>query len=66
MEKLNSSSINAMAGWASEIEEVIPARKSSINHIKPKILPKAIFSITSGIVTKPRLKEPPEAILAAP
>jgi len=39
--RLNSSSRNAMAGCASEIDEVIPARKSSRNQNSPKRFPPA-------------------------
>ncbi len=40
---LNSSSMNAMLGWASDTDDVIPARNSSVNHMHPKNALSAIF-----------------------
>ena len=61
---LNSSSRNAMLGWAKDIDEVIPAKNSSKNQMHPKNAPKLIFWNINGIVTNPRLNAPLFAIFA--
>ncbi len=57
-EILNSSSRKAIAGCASDIDDVIPARKRSINHMNANSIPAGnVFNI-SGIVTNPRSNAP--------
>ena len=62
----NSSRKKATIGVAMATEDVMPAKKRSPNHIAPSTCPAGICWKTSGIVTKPRLKEPDCATAMAP